>query len=832
MRKKSDLGFLLPPLLAVVMGAPSIRGGFLAGDDFKLVRDHVLVNHPSWDHLAELFTIHAQRDLYQPVPLATFAMNFAMINGLDLTADAAGPRAGAWAFHLTNILIHALNAWLVWRLLRDLTGRDGVGIAAGVLFAVHPLNVECVAWLNGRMMLLSTTFTLATLLAAARGLERLRVTHAVGGMATTVLAMMSKVNVALPALLLLVPFVRRRQPTAGWWSVFAINTLVTGLFTVINFRLSQGQIETGAEALQGSPLVRTAIALGWYVSRYVVPVGLAPWHPTETLVTAATPGFVLGVVVVALLVIATVLFARFSRLGLVGVVWFLAAIAVTLPLIPSRNSIAAERYTYLPAIGFDAIVAAGCVGALSRLRRRREAAVVATMAGASAVVALLAVAWVTTTYYRDNVAYTRRTAELYPNHAGIWTRVAWAHYEAGEYAQAVAVANIELERHPVSARSDVWQVQGLALLRAGDVNGALAKLQNAVEIAPTDGMAKVRLATALVESGRLEEALPHYRAAAEALPKYNPGLMGLAQTYRKLGRPADAAGIFTQVLANNPYDATAVVALAEIELAGGQVPGAVERLERLLRWMPENAVAHANLGLGYLKLGRAQEALREYRAALDRDPTLVPARLNLATLLVQLGAAEDAAGEFRALVEQTAYGDSSVLLAASDFLVVRGDLPGAAGLWQEGLRRHPDDVTMASWYAWVSVLAEQWGPAGQVYTEIRGSGSNPPAAVLTGILLDVQAGRPDAAVEATARLCADAAAETMEARQRLQQALKAFSERHPENPWPYYLMIPLLQADGRPEGAKLAAEAFGQVCTDPNWVERAQQELAREKARQ
>jgi protein O-mannosyl-transferase len=830
-RKTADFGFLLPPLLAVVMGAPSICGGFLAVDDVWFVRDHALVNHPSWNHLAELFAI-PHRDLYQPVPLATFALNFAVINQSGLTAEATGPRAGAWVFHLTNILIHALNAWLVWRLLRDLTGRDGIGIVAGVLFAVHPLNVECVAWLCGRMMMLSTTFTLAALIAAAQSLERVRVTHAVTAAAAAVLAMMSKVNVALPVLMLLIPFARRRRPTIGWWCVFAINTLVTGLFAIINFWLSRGRIETGAEALQGSPLVRTAIALGWYVSRYVVPVGLAPWHPTETLVTAATPGFVLGVVAVALLVIATVLCARFSRLGLVGVVWFLAAIAVTLPLIPSRNSIAAERYTYLPAIGFDAIVAAGCVGALSRLRRRRGAAVVTTMAGASAVVALLAVAWVTTAYYRDNVAYTRRTAELYPNHAGVWTRVAWAHYEAGEYAQAVAVANIELAHQPASARSDVWQVQGLALLRAGDVNGALAKLQNAVEIAPTDGMAKVRLATALVESGRLEEALPHYRAAAEALPKYNPGLMGLAQTYRKLGRPGDAAGIFAQVLANNPYDATAVVALAEIELAGGQTARAVERLERLLSWMPENAVAHANLGLGYLKLGRTQEALREYRGAVDRDPTLVPARLNLATLLVQLGAAEDAAGEFRALVEQTAYSDSSVLLAASDFLVARGDLPGAAGLWQEGLRRHPDDVTMASWYAWVSVLAEQWGPAGQVYTEIRGSGSNPPAAVLTGILLDVQAGRPDAAVETTARLCADAAAETLEARQRLQQALKAFSERHPENPWPYYLMIPLLQADGRPEGAKLAAEAFGQVCTDPNWVQRAQQELAHERARQ
>ena len=143
-RRAQRYHVLVPVALALVMAAPSLLGGFLTGDDIHLVRDHVLVNRPSFDHLVKLFTI-PHRDLYQPLPLVTFAVNFAMIRWLGLAPTAVGADAGAWVFHLTNVLIHALNALLVWRLIRGVTGRAAPALVAGVLFAVHPLNVECVA---------------------------------------------------------------------------------------------------------------------------------------------------------------------------------------------------------------------------------------------------------------------------------------------------------------------------------------------------------------------------------------------------------------------------------------------------------------------------------------------------------------------------------------------------------------------------------------------------------------------------------------------------------------------------------------------------------------
>ncbi|MCK4661067.1 MAG: tetratricopeptide repeat protein, partial [Phycisphaerae bacterium] len=524
------------------------------------------------------------------------------------------------------------------------------------------------------------------------------------------------------------------------------------------------------------------------------------------------------------LLVVVVFSVRYWRGGVVGVIWFLATIAVTLPLVPSRNVLAAERYTYLPAIGFHWIIATACVFAFAALRRRggtKIALPVGVGACVLACVVLLATAWKTTGYYEGNVARFRRTAELYPQYVEVWMRLAWAYYDAGQYEQAVKTADDALERYPESSRGDLWQVQGMALLRCGAVEQALAKLEAAVGIESDEGMAHVRLATALAECGRLREAVPHYRRAVELLPNYNPGIIGLAQAYRKLGQWEEAARAFDQALRNNPYDPTASSALAEFELSSGQVVSATGRLERLLDWMPEHAVAHANLGVCYSRLGRHREAERECRRALALDATLVPPRLALAMRLARCGVMQEAGFHFGMAAEQSGYADIEVLLPYSDFLIAQADLPAAAALWAKGLEQRPNDPTMAGWYAWVCVLAERWELAWRVgeaasQVEDRGVG-----AALAGIMLDVHADRPERAAAAVGGLCADNSPGGNQAHDRLQQALKAYSSRHANNPWPYYLMIIMFDAQGRADAARLALEAFEQVCTDPQWIRRA-----------
>ena len=195
------------------MGLPTLRGGFVGGDDHRLVLNHVLVNHPSLAHAVQLFTI-VHRDLYQPLPLLTFSGEFAVANLLGLFDS--GVEGGTWFFHLTNILLHAFNAVLVWLTIRMFQQRLrvpslAVATVVALLFAVHPFQVEVVAWINGRMMLLSTLFALASILTFSRWLDAPRPRYAILTLVFVLLSSLSKVRVGLPLLLGLVALIQGQK---------------------------------------------------------------------------------------------------------------------------------------------------------------------------------------------------------------------------------------------------------------------------------------------------------------------------------------------------------------------------------------------------------------------------------------------------------------------------------------------------------------------------------------------------------------------------------------------------------------------------------------------
>ena len=102
---------LLVAAAALVMGLPTVRGLFVGSDDHRLVLNHVLVSRPSLAHAVELFTI-PHRDLYQPLPLVSFSFEFAVARVLRF--DVRGAEGVAWLFHLDNVLLHVVNAVLVW----------------------------------------------------------------------------------------------------------------------------------------------------------------------------------------------------------------------------------------------------------------------------------------------------------------------------------------------------------------------------------------------------------------------------------------------------------------------------------------------------------------------------------------------------------------------------------------------------------------------------------------------------------------------------------------------------------------------------------------------
>ena len=797
-------------LAAVVMGAPALRGGFLRGDDIQLVRDHVLVNRPSMQHAVELFR-HVHRDLYQPVALLSFSLDFAVLRALGLTPDVGRCTSGAWVPHLTNILLHAANAVLVCLWLRRITGRMPVAIVAAMIFALHPLGVETVAWLNGRMMLLSTLFAMAALIVMDGWQDRPGWWRAVLVLLLVALCMMSKVRIALPVLMLVPGLLGGRKRARHWWAVWLGVVVLTAVFVWVNVQASSDEISRGEQQLTGPRVARTITALGWYWSRLVVPVGLSPVHPAAPTVSWFDPQLPAALVVVVLVVAVVLWSARKTRIGWVGMLWFLASIAVTLPLLPSRNIAVAERYAYLPNIGLYWIMAeilwwvasrragtclpvlstggqaaSGTQGASGTRGARGTPAASGTLRAVAAGVAvstalavgMLATSWRVSRYYRNDVSHSGRLVSLYPDVAELAASYAWALYHADppRYAEAIDVARNALKQHGGEIAGDAYQVIGMSLYRRGDVDGALETLLRAVAADEADGLAHERLGVIYEDTGRLEEALASYQRCAELLPNYNPGLIRLGRLYDRRGRSAEAVDAFERALANNAYDAQATLDIAEIEIEQGRYESALRRLRALLDWMPDNVAARTNVGLCLAASGNTDAARAMYEAVVRLDPDAKVAVINLAHLQV-----------------------------------TAGHLEGALSTLEAYLGRHANDAQAADaqgWYAWTALLADRGELADeQASRALQFDASTPPARIVRTVTA-LRADRPDDAIRSIEGLIADRLLADATLFDALTAALQSYSLAHDADPWPYYVLAQICNATGRHQAAHGAAQAF------------------------
>lgn len=811
-------------LAAILAELPALRGGFLTGDDRQLVLNFALVNHPSVSHALELLTLKPHRDLYQPVPLLSFAGEFAVVHLLGLDSSAGGPEAASWLFHLTNLLIHAFNALLVWRLIGRFHEDRRVAFVAALLFAVHPLAAEPTAWLNGRMISLSTLFCLAALNAFDDWLRKPRVPLASLGVAFVVLAMASKVQIGLPVLMILLLAVHRRRPRPSWWILWTACTLITIGFAGLDIYLTSrlNVLAAGAESLQGSRIARTLLALGWYFQRLVCPIGLANFHPTARLVTWSSPGVLLATLTVATVVVVVGISWRWSRIGVMGLVWFLATVAATLPLLPSRNVMVAERYVYLPNIGLFWAIAALAVFAYSRLtvqddRRRRPLQAI----GAVCVLGLTAMSWHVASFYRDDIVNITRMAELYPESPGIWTQLAWELNRLGRYQDAIDAARRDLAKHPTAAASRANQVIGLSQSQLGASAEAIESLQAAVRADPRDGKAYYRLGQVYERAGNTDEAMANYRLALERLPNYVQACTALANLLRKAGRTDEAVKLYERVLSENPYDSAATLALAEIEIAGGHAAAAGSRLQRLLTWMPENWPAWTNLGVCLQAEGRTGEAIAAYQRALAVNPQAATAAVNLAGLLAKTGKTAEANALLKHFTSGNA--DRAVLWTSHELYVSQGKLAQAAQLWADALKQEPDAPDLKAAYAWTCVLGMQWDAARTQATAALNSRTQPAVAIARMALAMVAlAGGDPAPAVAWANAPPDPNQPAyLDLRRCMREALSIYGESHMDEPWPYYVAARLVQADGDAATAAAAMQQFATLCASPACREQA-----------
>ena len=573
--------------LTFVVYQPAWNGGFIWDDDDYVINNELLA---APDGLRQIWFSLNSPSQYFPLVYTTFRIEHALW-GLNPSG-----------YHWINLLLHVANALLVWRVLVRL--KVPSAWLAGAIFALHPVQVESVAWITERKNVLMGFFFLLTLLAWIAFVdERTKRPWRFYGLALILyaLALSAKTTACtLPAALLLILWLRKKP--INWQRIlqvipFFFLGLGMGLVTVWWERYHQG---TRGVLFALGPIERILIAsraIWFYLSKLIWPSNLTFIYPKWNISPAHPLDYtwlLAGVVLCAVIYFAR----RYVGRGVeVAAIFFVATLSPVLGFImlyTFRYTFVADHYQYLASIGPIALASAGVATLAGSFAKSRP---LILSAAVCLIVTLALLTWRQAAMYADIEALWRTTLARNP---GCWmahNNLAIVLFQKGDTDDAIGHYRTTLKMQP-----DFWDAEynlGIALLSKGRVDEAIAHCSKAVRIAPNDPDAQVALGNALLQKERIDDAIVHYQKALSIRPDY--------------------------FLAHH--------SLSHAFLEKGEIDAAIPHCRAELLIQPENADAHTNLAIALDEKGQTAEAIMHYRKAVEIAPRSLSAANNLAWLL-------------------------------------------------------------------------------------------------------------------------------------------------------------------------------------------------------
>ncbi len=639
---------LLALAVAVVFGQ-TVRHEFINYDDNAYVYDN--------PHLAHGLTAETVAWSFT----SFYAANWHPLTWLSHALDCQlyGTQHPGW-HHLTNVVLHAAVAILLFLVLWQMTGSLWPSAFVAAVFAVHPLRAESVAWVAERKDLLSGLFFMLTLGAY---LHYVRHPFSWGRyllvIAMFALGLMAKpMLVTLPFVLLLLDywplgrFVEKPLAASQTaWRLLIAEKLPLLLLAAascwVTSLAQHGTIVPVDMAPIHARIANALVSYVAYVGQFFDPSGLALFYPYPAA------GFPLWKVVgaaVVLLGVSVVAVPARRRLPylFVGWFWYVGMLVPVIGLVQVGVQAMADRYTYLPEIGLCIAVTWTAAAAGRRfLPAGRPAAYRRWAYGAVSIVliaGLMVCGWRQTSFWQNS-------------------ETVWTHALACTTNNSFAHNNL-----------------GAALAKRDAVTAAINQFKKATDLSPTFAMFYANLGAALDASGQSDAAAAAYMKA-------------------ELSPCIDAIDRSRKALETNPNSWLDRVKLGNALAGCGEFAEAAVEYRKALKIRPNNAVAHNNLANVLLTEHRLDEAIAEYRKAIASNPNYADACNNLGAVLADRGEMDAAVAQFRRAVQiapalASAHGNLGMALSK------QGKIDEAMAHWRERVRLQPNDPRAVSQLAW------------------------------------------------------------------------------------------------------------------------------------
>ncbi|NCA76490.1 MAG: tetratricopeptide repeat protein [Alphaproteobacteria bacterium] len=584
--------------LTFLVSIPALRNGLLAWDDEPYLTKNQLVQS---GNLWELFTQPVMGN-YHPLTMLTLALEYRLFGSAP---------AG---YHGVNLLLHLINVVLVFIVIKRLNRGSVVALVTALLFGIHPLHVESVAWVAELKDLLYTLFFLLSCIFYLKYLEdKSRKYFFITLLFFTASLLSKAMAVSLPVVLLLIDYFRGRKFSKIVWLEkipFFVLSLLFGIIAII----AQGSTEAIADHARFSffhRIVFASCSFLSYLGKLLLPVNLSAFYPYPVRSGDLIPGSMyLCLFIMAALVAVMIYSFRRSRDLFFGLVFFTITIFLVLQLLPVGNAMMADRYSYIPSIGIFFLAGVGVKFLWDKGYRYAIGALLIAFTLFFGVQTFLRC-----TIWKDDLTLWNDVIKKDPAVEYAYNNRGIVLMNQERYDESVSDFTRAIELNPVYPI--VFLNRGIARSRQNKHAEAIADFDQAINLKPENPEAWFNRGVALRNVGRNEEALRDFQRTLELKPQFPMAYYNRGTLYMNLKRYPEAIVDFTNAIKADPAFADSYLNRGVAHMIGNEKMEALQDFNKAIDLKPGFINAYYNRGNYYLSEKKYREAIADYTHAIE-----------------------------------------------------------------------------------------------------------------------------------------------------------------------------------------------------------------------
>ncbi len=575
-KKSSEQSFWLLPagvlFLTIIAYFPLKGSDFVNWDDPTFVLGNVNITSLSAHNIAVMFSSFYMGN-YCPITILSYAIDYSF-SGLNPVV-----------FHTTNVLIHLINTFLVFLFIYQLTNKQKwVAALTALLFGIHPMHVESVAWVAERRDVLYAMFFILSLLCYVQYILKNNTKFLIFSLLFFILSILSKGQaVTLTAIIILIDFLLQRKfdkkvilekiPYILLSLVFGYITFIAQKTTLAVNALHISKLDSFFSGNYGLLL---------YIVKAFVPFSMAGYHPYPFLEGQTLPTILYLSPLIILVLLFFVFKIRSDKTILWGILFFGATIFPVLQFLPVGETIIAERYTYVPYIGLF-FVLAHIVCNASQYKFMEGLKNYLAYIVTAYVFLLLVATWGRTKIWHNSVDFWSDVIVKYPNSKIAYNNRGYMYNEFGQYDQAIADFNQGIRIDPKFFR--LYLNRGLSYQRKKEYESALADYDKSIELDTTEGQTFFNRGVIYTDF----------------LGKYDLGIQD-----------------FKRALIKNPDNADAYINMGVAYYKSGKYDQAIEQYNKALQLKPDEGKTFYFRALVCESLGNYTKAVEDANAAISK----------------------------------------------------------------------------------------------------------------------------------------------------------------------------------------------------------------------